>query len=1375
MAATWKTVRVFISSTFRDMHAERDHLVRVVFPELRERCNKRHLHLVDVDLRWGVTEEDAQRGKALEICLREIEDCRPFFVGLLGERYGWIPPQYDIPDEEQFDTLRNVERGHSITAMEIYHGVLNNPQMRSHAFFCFRDPAFIDTLPPQKQPDFRAEDDEHAEKLRKLKDRVRASGLPVRENYRYDDLEAWGQQMLEDLWEAIKVEYPDPATLPEPDPLDAERAYHDFFIETRTELFVGQRHLLARLHEFASGDTPGPMVVSGTPGCGKSALLARFVSQFRRLEPEAFVLYHFVGASPGSTDPRQMLRRLCGELARRFGLEEEIPQDYAELRVKFWQFCQRAAQQARVLLVLDALNQLDEAHRAHDLDWLPALVPPGLRVILSSLEGDTLAAARQKYPQHQDMIVTSLRLVDQGFIIARQLQQARKRLTTARKYRQGRAVRVARGEEVPPEPDRSQLRYILTGVYTRQQTPTPEQTIQRETANPLYLKLVAEELRLFGDYDRLPEFIARLPIDMPGMFLAVLDRLEQDNGRELVEHSLSLIATGRHGLLEGEVLELLTHPGEERFPMALWSRLYRGLAAYLKPRASASGGDEGLIDFFHQQLAKVVHGRYLATDDAQLSRHAELAKYFRRKGDPSGDGLWRGNYPRGLAELPFHLARADRTGEVLSLLCTIPYLHARCCHCDVYDLLQDYSIVPEEEHGKLHAWQTFIGCHSQRLTWHPKSLFALVHHEGFPGAKEQAAELLACGRWREPWLSTEIVWLPEPQSDSARPAVSLLRQFRFESPRAAIGLAQIRHIAFVAERIGQIALVDIQRRSQQPTFVTTRDSRVLALSVTPDATYLVAAYEDVTADLIELTYALDGHLSSQALRATFSYLLPDCDPPAFLWETRRLWYQSRRESLMCHDPSDASRPTLDVALDSRHHGELACGIPLADDMILAIRRSAGGCVLVFRGRKVVGSLDFPGTNVACLCEYEDHRIAVGLEDHRVVVLNPSKHMQVVDSTSTREAPACIVCQSGTLVWLSDRGKVMRWRPGHARAETIDDGESVFRHDQQLGLPGIAAAGNDHLVVATQWQVASFRVDEDGKGGGSPWRGLFQRTPQHSFAVHKRADSFWLLDLHAQKAQPILPDDDQRPEFAVDGHSHLLAAQALGNGLFLDIPSGRKQPVTLPAAPSCVCGDPSGGFWLGDRYGELHFVSGDHAQTVGALPGSGTVLRLRDDLLWCGVAPKESNSLWCMLFFHVKITQPPALRALGKRFFPKDYGTLCAISYDRPQDRVVAFFQGSRCVVKTGSPTDFLRERERDHVIGGLRGAIRQVVATPDDGGLYVLSNEGSIVRLSLDALVVEASLLPSIPFRLMATDIIAGERVLLADGANHLYYCHLER
>ena len=41
MSSTWKTVRVFISSTFRNMHAERDHLVKVVFPKLRQWCAER--------------------------------------------------------------------------------------------------------------------------------------------------------------------------------------------------------------------------------------------------------------------------------------------------------------------------------------------------------------------------------------------------------------------------------------------------------------------------------------------------------------------------------------------------------------------------------------------------------------------------------------------------------------------------------------------------------------------------------------------------------------------------------------------------------------------------------------------------------------------------------------------------------------------------------------------------------------------------------------------------------------------------------------------------------------------------------------------------------------------------------------------------------------------------------------------------------------------------------------------------------------------------------------------------------------------------------------------------------------------------------------
>src|SRR5262249_11809547 len=86
-----RTVRIFISSTFRDFGAERDLLVRQVVPALRARLQERFVELVDVDLRWGITAEQAERGEVLPICLAEIERSRPYFVGLLGERYGWTP------------------------------------------------------------------------------------------------------------------------------------------------------------------------------------------------------------------------------------------------------------------------------------------------------------------------------------------------------------------------------------------------------------------------------------------------------------------------------------------------------------------------------------------------------------------------------------------------------------------------------------------------------------------------------------------------------------------------------------------------------------------------------------------------------------------------------------------------------------------------------------------------------------------------------------------------------------------------------------------------------------------------------------------------------------------------------------------------------------------------------------------------------------------------------------------------------------------------------------------------------------------------------------------------------------------------------------
>ena len=88
-------IRVFVSSTFVDMQWERDYLMKVAFTRICKLARERGVEFTEVDLRWGVTREQAEQGRVIEICLNEIERCRPYFIGLLGHRYGWAPAADD--------------------------------------------------------------------------------------------------------------------------------------------------------------------------------------------------------------------------------------------------------------------------------------------------------------------------------------------------------------------------------------------------------------------------------------------------------------------------------------------------------------------------------------------------------------------------------------------------------------------------------------------------------------------------------------------------------------------------------------------------------------------------------------------------------------------------------------------------------------------------------------------------------------------------------------------------------------------------------------------------------------------------------------------------------------------------------------------------------------------------------------------------------------------------------------------------------------------------------------------------------------------------------------------------------------------------------
>ena len=118
-ASVVKCIRVFVSSTFTDFFNERELLVKKVFPELREWCARRNLDLIESDLRWGVP-ADSTSDDTILTCLNEIDRCyadneRPFFVGMLADKYGWVPDmdQLDARLRQTYKWLPNV----SITFM----------------------------------------------------------------------------------------------------------------------------------------------------------------------------------------------------------------------------------------------------------------------------------------------------------------------------------------------------------------------------------------------------------------------------------------------------------------------------------------------------------------------------------------------------------------------------------------------------------------------------------------------------------------------------------------------------------------------------------------------------------------------------------------------------------------------------------------------------------------------------------------------------------------------------------------------------------------------------------------------------------------------------------------------------------------------------------------------------------------------------------------------------------------------------------------------------------------------------------------------------------------------------------------------------------
>ena len=691
--ASSRCVRVFLSSTFRDFAEERDLLIRKVFPELRRRARERNVEVIDIDLRWGITREQAERGEVLPICLAEIDRARPYFLGFIGDRYGWVPEaiQYDLSLLVEQPWLAEHRGGKSVTELEMLHGVLNNAAMAGRAFFYFRDTEYSQA----KGGAYLSESEGHRAKLEVLKTRIRESGFPVMENY--PSPEVLAARVQEDLWRVIDEAFPAESV---PDPLALERRKHEVYGAARLGLYLGGEKYFVALDQAMKTDPFKPVLITGPSGVGKSALVANWVERYAASNTDARVITHYLGSSADAADLVRMVYRIECEIARVTGEEDKLEGDPNKILQRFpeWLLCASAFAEKSGLEWIVVLDGLDKLSVPQKLNCWPSQLPPRVLLVVSCLAGEIQSAFKARM-NPCEVAVYPLSTPDGCELIRSYLVRFNKVLSQADV------------ERIVAHP--------LGG-------------------SPLFLRTVAEEMRVFGVHEQLQQRLNGYleSCSMGEVFAKVFNRVEEDNKHEDMEAVLSVLWGALESFAEDELIALTG------LAPAVWSSILNALEGSL-----ISNG--GRIAFGHDYLRKAVEDRYVASSEKKTAVMHKLSDFCSERMRSEGRKA-NSSYVRRQAVQ--HFIISERWDEAVAALSDLGFIEARAKAKELRRMLVDFAdtfdSLPEgkREHRKESARQAALDRYASSL-----AQYAAAYHS----RRRSGAE-------------------PEPPFPEAMPSVSIL-------------------------------------------------------------------------------------------------------------------------------------------------------------------------------------------------------------------------------------------------------------------------------------------------------------------------------------------------------------------------------------------------------------------------------------------------------------------------------------------------------------------------------------------------------------------------------------------------------------------------
>jgi tetratricopeptide (TPR) repeat protein len=496
-----REVRFFLSSTFQDMDEERNAIVKV-FNELKIEANKRNVILTMVDLRWGVTEEEAKTGKVLSICLSEIEHSHPFFIGLLGSRYGSSPNLKELENnnelEERYPWIRkDIENELSITEIEIRYGVLRNPSEVDAAFFIRKTPNNI--------PDDN-------ERLTKLKEDVRD-----KEGVTSDDYNS-----IEDLCQKVRVRVINIMDkyfgVSDNTILAKERMAQLAYINTYHAHYIKNNINHKVVDDFIHGERQY-LVIYGPSGIGKSAMIANWIKENIDTLPYQMI-YYFLGNSTMSNNYRTILSYIRDNIYDYYQIDRDNYSNESLEKETQRILIEATEKGMPLLIIIDGINQIVEHDNAKLLNWLPTAPNNKVKFLFTTITDDETWETFIRRDYHRCEI---------------------KPLTKSQRKRFSKQYLSYVGKKL----EDNQIERIIS---------------DKECKNTLVLKTLLDELICFGSHKKLKKRISYYlsASSKHDFFNRMLKRMETDYSldQDIVRHTLLLIALSEEGLSEEEILSI---------------------------------------------------------------------------------------------------------------------------------------------------------------------------------------------------------------------------------------------------------------------------------------------------------------------------------------------------------------------------------------------------------------------------------------------------------------------------------------------------------------------------------------------------------------------------------------------------------------------------------------------------------------------------------------------------------------------------------------------------------------------------------------------------------------------------------------------------